>query len=80
MDNNKAGKSGERWDKDNRNYNVAFKRGDKVKMLDTWGYVGQSLKSWFAIETRQAPAIKKNMQCQYRKPSLAYYFVYSAVF
>jgi hypothetical protein len=27
MDNNKAGKSGDRWDKDNRNYNVAFKIG-----------------------------------------------------
>jgi hypothetical protein len=69
---NKAEKSGDRWDKDNRNYNVAFKIGKKVKMLDTWGYVGQSLKSWLAIETRQAPAIKKNIKCQNKKPSLAH--------
>jgi hypothetical protein len=30
-------------------------------MLGTWGYVGQSLKSWLAIETRQAPATKKTL-------------------
>jgi hypothetical protein len=32
---NKAEKSGDRWDKDNRNYNEAFKIGLEGKMLCT---------------------------------------------